>query len=133
MTRDPCRIQRRREKGWRMPAGTIYVGRGTAAGNPFRLPPQTFSLDQAAALRAQRAECVSRFVRWLRFESFSGGNEILLAARKRALLRIPLLRGRDLACWCGLCPEHAAGLPLGVHCEHCDPCHADVLLKEANR
>ena len=32
------RIQRRRAKGWRMPANTIYVGRPTIYGNPFRVP-----------------------------------------------------------------------------------------------
>ena len=33
----PKRIQRKRTKGWRMPEGTIYVGRGSAWGNPFAL------------------------------------------------------------------------------------------------
>lgn len=31
----PKRIQRRRTKGWRMPEGAIYVGRGSKWGNPF--------------------------------------------------------------------------------------------------
>ncbi len=31
----PQRIQRKREKGWRMPDGAVYVGRGTKWGNPF--------------------------------------------------------------------------------------------------
>lgn len=31
----PQRIQRRRTKGWRMPAGALYVGRPTKWGNPF--------------------------------------------------------------------------------------------------
>lgn len=31
----PQRIQRRRTKGWRMPAGAVYVGRPTRWGNPF--------------------------------------------------------------------------------------------------
>ncbi len=31
----PCRIQRRRTKGWRMPANTVYVGRPTKWGNPY--------------------------------------------------------------------------------------------------
>ena len=33
----PKRIQRRRTKGWRMPAGAIYVGRPTKWGNPVRV------------------------------------------------------------------------------------------------
>lgn len=32
----PGRIQRRRVKGWRMPEGAVYVGRGSKWGNPFQ-------------------------------------------------------------------------------------------------
>jgi hypothetical protein len=32
----PERIQRRRVKGWRMPEGAVYVGRGSKWGNPFK-------------------------------------------------------------------------------------------------
>jgi hypothetical protein len=31
----PRRIQRRRAKGWRMPAGAVYVGRRSKWGNPY--------------------------------------------------------------------------------------------------
>lgn len=31
----PCRIQRKRSKGWRMPAGAIYIGRPSKWGNPY--------------------------------------------------------------------------------------------------
>lgn len=31
----PQRIQRKRTKGWRMPEGAVYVGRGSKFGNPF--------------------------------------------------------------------------------------------------
>jgi Domain of unknown function (DUF4326) len=31
----PRRIQRQRTKGWRMPAGAIYVGRPSPWGNPW--------------------------------------------------------------------------------------------------
>ncbi|RNL66260.1 DUF4326 domain-containing protein [Nocardioides marmoriginsengisoli] len=37
----PKRIQRRREKGWKMPEGAVYVGRGTKWGNPFKLRHHT--------------------------------------------------------------------------------------------
>lgn len=33
----PARIRRRREKGWTMPEGAVYVGRGSKWGNPFKL------------------------------------------------------------------------------------------------
>ena len=35
----PQRIQRRRTKGWRMPTGAVYVGRGTPWGNPWMVYP----------------------------------------------------------------------------------------------
>ena len=31
----PIRVQRKRTKGWRMPANTVYVGRPTKWGNPY--------------------------------------------------------------------------------------------------
>ena len=31
------RIQLKRTKGWKMPEGAIYVGRGSKWGNPFKL------------------------------------------------------------------------------------------------
>lgn len=37
MSNTPQRIQRRRTKGWRMPDGAVYVGRGSHWGNPFAL------------------------------------------------------------------------------------------------
>lgn len=44
------------------------------------------------------------------------------------------LRGLNLACWCKLCPDHAAtGRALGSNCTACAPCHADVLLEISNR
>ena len=37
----PQRIQRKRTRGWRMPEGAVYVGRGSKFGNPFEyLTPQ---------------------------------------------------------------------------------------------
>lgn len=42
------------------------------------------------------------------------------------------LRGKDLACWCRLCDAHSDGLPLGVKCNECAPCHADILLLISN-
>lgn len=41
----PTRIQRKRTKGWTMPENTIYVGRGSAWGNPFKLQGDMIYLD----------------------------------------------------------------------------------------
>ena len=99
----PKRIQRKRTRGWKMPMNTIYVGRRTIWGNPFKandkewggemLKPATLAvMFEIYAKEFQRDE--PRIYReWLK-----------------------PLRGRDLACWC----------------KPSEPCHADVLLELAN-
>ena len=111
----PTRIQRRRTKGWRMPATAIHVGRGTRWGNPYAVKTEGrthtvidtrtggviySSSDNADARRV----AVAWYRPWL-----DGQTELVALARQQ-------LRGRDLACWC----------PLG------GPCHAEVLLRVAN-
>lgn len=101
----PKRIQRKRSKGWTMPPNTVYVGRPTKWGNPFRISNGDCSHPDCGPkshhpISAQDA--VDAFRRWLT-ESF---NKTVRAE----------LRGKDLACWC----------PLN------QPCHADVLLEIAN-
>ncbi len=103
----PKRIQRKRVKGWRMPEGTVYVGRPTKWGNPYKLGDrplggticfipifQPSGEKVLAAYREYMSKCA-----WLIEEH---GHEI---------------RGKDLACWC----------PVG------SPCHADILLELANQ
>ena len=80
----PCRIQQRRTKGWRKPAGAISVARPSRWGNPFPVE------------RGDHATAVSRFERHLR------DHPELLAAAKA------VLRGHDLMCFCPLTkPCHA--------------------------
>lgn len=73
----PERVQRRRIRGWRMPANTVYVGRPTRWGNPFHV-----------GLQGDAAECVRAYRSWLR--TMPG----LVADIRLALA------GKDLACWC---------------------------------
>lgn len=99
---EPKRIQRKRTKGWRMPEGTVYVGRPSKWGNDYHAGSAYMSFtedgrivgvviqDAAHAVEAFREDCI--------FDD------------------IAELRGKDLACWCKLS----------------DPCHADVLLEWAN-
>lgn len=49
----PVRIQRKRTKGWKMPEGAIYVGRGTLFGNPFTID----SPARIALLRGKNLAC----------------------------------------------------------------------------
>jgi hypothetical protein len=108
----PARIQRRRTKGWRMPDGAVYVGRGSRLGNPFKagtpvmidVGPDPFRdrmllgtvPDAASAVAFYRARITMHPQSWAR--------------------DIANLRGKLLACWCALD----------------QPCHADVLLELAN-
>lgn len=116
-TTKPWRIQRMRTKGWRMPEGTIYVGRPTVWGNGFHVGstgwrpapdcPETGrwdKIDRNPLTIETAVEAYRRSELWaMRDEDY--------AARLRFALA-----GRDLACWC----------PLSR------PCHADILLELAN-
>jgi hypothetical protein len=104
----PIRIQRKRSKGWRMPENTVYVGRGSRWGNPFRV-----GVDGTAA------ECVQKYadhmLPYRHHGEHSGLESFFLSS---AILDdiISELRGKNVACWC----------KLG------EPCHADFLLEMAN-
>jgi len=73
----PKRIQRKRVKGWRMPEGAVYVGRGSKWGNPCKVERES-----------QRADAVAWF-----------------EANVAQTLDVADLRGKDLACWCRLDQE----------------------------
>ena len=46
---------------------------------------------------------------------------------------INALRGKNLACWCRLCPAHAmTGLPFDQECADCEPCHGTTLGRVSN-
>lgn len=46
----PIRIHRRRARGWKMPAHTKYVGRGSLYGNPFRVARSSRELEEGGEL-----------------------------------------------------------------------------------
>jgi hypothetical protein len=127
----PERIQRRRTKGFVMPAKAIYVGRPTRWGNPWRIyhghhlvgPQWQVCRDTWRHIPAD--QCVWSYVSSshpIAVEEAVGRYQMLLQVRQRdepARLAdwLKPLRGRDLACWCRLD----------------QPCHADVLLEIANK
>lgn len=89
----PKRIQRKRSKGWRMPAGAVCVTRPGVFGNPFRAGDPFLN--------------VAKFRAWLAGTRYRQRFE-LIEKRAEILRRLPELRGRDLVCWCGLVePCHA--------------------------
>lgn len=114
----PIRIQRKRTKGWKMQAASpnglpvIYVGRPTIWGNPFKAGyheyggiTKVWSYQDIVSLYAQEINVIAE-------------NHIL--SLKQFL---EPLRGKHLCCWCDLYDDRGIRIP----------CHADVLLREANR
>jgi len=73
----PIRIQRKRIKGWVMPEDTVYVGRPTIWGNPYR-----------EGVDGTIEECL------IKYEQHLQG---LLAHDARVRLK-----GKNLACFCSL-------------------------------
>ncbi|UDY36093.1 DUF4326 domain-containing protein [Dermatobacter hominis] len=110
------RIQLRRAKGWRKPAGALVVARPSKWGNPWKVVEllnggwtvrrSGRNLTGALSERDARALAAALY------------EEALLNGDLRCSVDFvqELLGGHDLACWC----------PLD------QPCHADVLLKLAN-
>lgn len=110
----PVRIQRRRTRGWRAPAGAVYVGRPTQWENPLRIQRRrrkwivTTRDGQLIIAAADRHEAHAVAVDLYRR---------MLAEHPRCEEDVrAALAGRDLMCWC----------PPDL------PCHADVLLEIAN-
>lgn len=77
----PKRIQRRRVKGWRMPAGAVIVTRPTRWGNPFKVTAER-----------SRREAVVAYSIWI---GMPDQQELRNAIKSD-------LRGHDLVCWCRL-------------------------------
>jgi len=73
------RVQRRRTKGWRMPANTIYVGRPSKLGNPYK-PGEHGTAEECKELYCQ-----------LVFSDHALRKMIELEAT-----------GKNVACWCKL-------------------------------
>ncbi|MGW1160407.1 DUF4326 domain-containing protein [Streptomyces sp. NPDC002519] len=120
-TTHPRRKQRRRTKGWRAPANSTYVGRGSKWGNPYTITRQgafhtvtDSSTDGVIYSSGSDIDARRVAVSWYRVW-LDGQRDLRAAARQQ-------LAGRDLLCWCPL-PE--PGEP--------DHCHAAVLIDLVNQ
>jgi len=80
----PKRIQRKRVKGWRMPPNTVYVGRPSKWGNPFKLG----SISNFGGLPLISMTAVLGHYSNYVIRKFS---EKVIAEE---------LKGKNLACWC---------------------------------
>jgi hypothetical protein len=151
MSDAPQRIQRKRTKGWRMPEGAVYVGRGSKWGNPFGPLRTHRALARVPTVDhpGQPWEYEGRIsADGMRHDYFHPDGRVIVchvrymtAAESvecyRALLhgdgRWPL----DFTHRGGYYPHlndvhHLAGRDLACWCPLDQPCHADVLLEVAN-
>jgi hypothetical protein len=109
MSDEPERIQLRRTKGWRKPEGAVVVARPSRWGNPFRTGEPYHFTRRDGRVEMGVADGRESVVRL--FEAYLEGRPDLRTQAREELA------GRVLACWC----------PLD------QPCHADVLIRVANR
>ena len=104
----PRRVQQKRTRGWRKPAGAVSVARPSRWGNPYKVGdeawPGVVIRDRTHAVEQYRVELQA-----LKTIHPDQWQALTAEIRKH-------LRGKDLMCWC----------PLD------QPCHADVLLELAN-
>lgn len=75
-----CKVLNKRVNG--VPAGAVYIGRGSKWGNPFRIGPD-----------GDRAAVIAKHEGWL-------------ADQHHLLRALYELRGRDLVCFCAPLPCH---------------------------
>lgn len=111
----PKRIQRKRTKGWRKPAGAVCVSRPNKWGNLFKVGDKLGSVPHWIVRQAGYwQECAERVIcAWMAKDLY---RVWVMRKIERGLLDIAELRGKDLVCWCALDA----------------PCHVDVLLELAN-
>ena len=99
----PERIQRKREKGWKMPPNTVSVTRPGRWGNPFKIIRGSVTANTPE-------DVIWTYRRWLNGSHSNGVTPPSYEEIREQLA------GKNLACFC----------KIG------DPCHADVLLEIAN-
>lgn len=75
-----CKVLNKHAVG--IPVGSVYIGRGSKWGNPFRIGPD-----------GDRAAVIAKHERWL-------------ADQHHLLRAIDELRGRNLVCFCAPLPCH---------------------------
>lgn len=159
----PDRLQRRRTRGWRMPADAVYVGRPTRWGNPFQLHSLSGGLVRYGPGHQQRFgrpwdyegrisadgnrhdlwyaadDIVETYVRWATRAEVVELFRLTLTAPTPGMVAAYPPAGR--LAWCTVAEVRAelAGRDLVCWCPVTDqqgnsvPCHADVLLDLANR
>ena len=101
----PQRIRLSRAKGWRIPPNTVKAARPSQWGNLYRIGDTVWHIDNTRRVVRDAAMAARLHREWLEhwLKVYPG----LLES----------LRGKDIACWCGLDK----------------PCHVDTILELSNR
>lgn len=156
------RIQRKRTAGWSMPENTVYVGRPTLFGNPFRYRAEIGGLVHYGPRHHERfgrdwdyegriSRAGNRHDMFLPIDGSDGLDQVVTYVRwaTRAelveLFRLTLTNptpgmrssypsrgGQFLKVTVDEIRTHLAGKNLACWCRLDQPCHADVLLEIAN-
>lgn len=108
----PKRIQRKREKGWRLPEDAVCVTRPGKWGNPYKVGERHPGFSHCPEVGIVSPPIENAAIAVKLFRKYALGR----LAEEPGWLEP--LRGKNLACWCKEDTEH---------------CHADVLLDLANR
>jgi hypothetical protein len=110
----PRRVQRKRIKGWRMPANTVCITRPGKWHNPYLV---CAGRSRKEAVRAFRMGIRGRWRALQKLEGHSDISMLTVIAYFQAIRRsLHELRGKNVCCYCGLD----------------EPCHGDPLLEVAN-
>lgn len=130
----PIRIQRSRKRGFKMPPNTVYCGRGSRWGNPYKVDDRSvyklenFSkrkgvfpiwsfVERCESPEAAKKRCLELFSEHILPYKHNGGDMQDFLVSQAILEDIQSeIGGKNLACWCKL--E--------------EPCHVDIYLELAN-
>ena len=120
------RIQRKRTKDWNNPLGTIYVGRPSKWGNPFKVGTYLNAWGKAfiAIKLTDKPEEIHKI-----YQSGLFDEKIILEnSLKWYELWLNFMIESD-----HINPKDLKGANLSCWCKLTEKCHADILLKLANK
>lgn len=147
----PVRVQRKRTKGWRMPENTVYVGRGSKWGNPYKVG--VTKTRSPGALRpwidweheGRGDKPVGERVSFTHLDNSVTWHQIEYATAAQCVelyqqyigaapnTRLQMAFDKDWkAAYIARVKAELAGKNLACWCPLDAPCHADVLLEIAN-
>ena len=123
----PIRIQRKRTKGFKMPENTVYVGRPSKWGNPFKVGLIMNYMDvlhfmafndvrKYFKITGQTVNSIAKKPLDIEDCMYLYKNYKFRVSSETMKKLMAELKGKNLACWC----------KIG------EPCHADILLRLAN-